>query len=127
MIVQSATRFAVPKSLVLSIAVMETTHGWYNEPLEWIGENKSIRPMNINVEYWPEIFTEADMYNAAKNFDAGAYMLRKITERLAPGDRTVRKIATLYNNINASTVTDYGARVDYFTKTLRPEWLGAAP
>lgn len=119
----SAEKFGVPKSLILAVAVMETTHGWYDEPLEWVGANKSIRPMNINVAYWPELFSEADMYDPAKNFDAGAFMLKRIIERLDPEDRTVRKIATLYNNINAGSVTDYGARVDVFSRTLRPDWL----
>ena len=123
----SASRFAVPQVLILSIAVMETTHGWYDEPLEWVGANKSIRPMNINVSYWPDLFSEEDMYDPAKNFDAGAFMLKRIAERLAPNDRTTRKIATLYNNINAKAVTDYGARVEYFTRTLRPDWLPVPP
>ncbi len=39
---------------------METTHGWYDGPLEWIRANKSIRPMNINVDYWPMMFSEQD-------------------------------------------------------------------
>ena len=71
---------------------METTHGWYDGPVEWIRANKSIRPMNINVDYWPMMFSEQDMY------------------------------------------TDYGARVEHLTRTLRPGWLpaptaspGAAP
>ncbi|WP_065328058.1 hypothetical protein [Tritonibacter mobilis] len=123
LITASANRFAVPKVLVLSIAVMETTHGWYDEPLEWIGLNKSIRPMNINVDYWPDLFTEENMYDPAQNFDAGAFMLKRIMERLAPNDRSIRKIATLYNNVNAAAVNDYGARVDYFVRTLRPDWL----
>ena len=72
-------------------------------------------------------FSEEDMYDPAKNFDAGAFMLKRIAERLAPNDRTTRKIATLYNNINAKAVTDYGARVEYFTRTLRPDWLPVPP
>jgi len=122
-ITASASRFGVPKILILAIAVIETTHGWYDEPLEWVGQNKSIRPMNINVAYWHDLFTDTDMHVVRQNFDAGAFMLKRIIERLAPNDRTVRKIATLYNNINAGSVTDYGARVEVFTKTLRPEWL----
>ena len=119
----SASRFAVPEILILSIAVMETTHGWYDEAHEWMGVNDSIRPMNINVDYWPSLFSKEGMSDPAKNFDAGAFMLKRIVERLAPNDRTTRKIATLYNDINAKSVNDYGARVEYFTRTLRPDWL----
>lgn len=123
----SASRFAVPEIFLLSIAVMETIHGYYDEPFEWIGVNNSIRPMNINVAYWPALFSAKDMHDPAKNVDAGAFMLKRITERLAPNDRTIRKIATLYNDINAKRVNDYGARVEYFTRTLRPDWLPVPP
>lgn len=119
----SAARFAVPEILLLSIVVMETTHGWYDALLQPAGLNKTIRPMNINVAYWPALFSAEDMHDPAKNFDAGAFMLKRIAERLAPNDRTTRKIATLYKDINAKSVTDYGARVEYFTRTLRVDWL----
>ncbi len=122
-IIASSVRFGVPRILILSIAFMETSHGYYDEPFEWTGTNKSIRPMNVNVDYWPMLFNEDDMYDQAKNVDAGTFMLKRIIERLSPNDRTVRKIATLYQNINAVKVSDYGARVDFFTKNLNPAWL----
>lgn len=123
----SAARFAVPEILLLSIAVMETTHGWYDEIPQWVGANDTIRPMNINVAYWPSLFSKEEMYDPAKNFDAGAFMVKRIAERLDPNDRTIRKIAALYNDINAKSVTDYGARIEYFTRTLRPDWLPVPP
>ena len=102
---------------------MEVTHGWYDEPMEWFDQNTSIRPMNINVDYWPELFSRENMYDTQKDFNSGAFMIRRIIDRLSLNYRTIRNIATLYNNINAEKVTDYGARVEYFTRRLKPEWL----
>lgn len=126
-IMASASRFAVPEILLLSIAVMETTHGWYDTLHDLAGVNKSLRPMNINTEYWPELWTTEEMQDISKNIDAAAFLLKRIMERLSPNDMTVRKVATLYNSINATSVTDYGARVGYFVKTLRPDWLNIPP
>ncbi|MDP0927605.1 hypothetical protein Q0601_10510 [Paracoccus onubensis] len=123
----SAARFSVPEILILSIAVMETTHGWYDAIFQPFGGNKTIRPMNINVPYWSKLFSEDDMNNPAKNFDAGAFMLKRIIERLTVNDRTIRKISTLYNDIDAKVVTDYGARVEDFMNTLREDWIPSPP
>jgi len=78
-----------------------------------------------DISDWPDLFAEENMYDPAQNFDAGAFMLKRIMERLTPNDRSIRKIAILYNNINAAAVNDYGARVDYFVRTLRSDWLSA--
>ena len=83
--------------------------------------------MNINVPYWSELFSEDDMNDPAKNFDAGAFLLKRIIERLIVNDRTIRKISTLYNDIDAKTVTDYGARVEGFMNTLREDWIPSPP
>ena|SRR5437899_6684009 len=100
----------VDARLVKAIMFMETTHGYYDAPLDWVGKNKSIRPMNINVEYWGDTFgTREDMNDPEKNIRAGVEMLDRIQSSM-PG-APVEKIATLYNNINAITVSNYGARV----------------
>ncbi|MDO5641323.1 MAG: hypothetical protein Q4G26_02890 [Paracoccus sp. (in: a-proteobacteria)] len=91
----SASRFAVPRILLLSIAVMETTRGWYDAAFQPARLNSTIRPMNVHISYWKRFFSRVEMYDLAKNFDAGAFLLRRIIERLAPNDRTTRKIATL--------------------------------
>jgi hypothetical protein len=100
----------VDPRLVKAIMYMETTHGYYDAPLDWVGKNKSIRPMNINVEFWGSTFgTREDMADAEKNVTAGVEMIARIQSNM-PG-APIEKIATLYNNINATKVTDYGARV----------------
>ena len=89
---------------------METTHGYYDAPLDLIGKNKSIRPMNINVDFWGSTFgTRDDMKDPEKNIRAGVDMIQRIQANV-PG-ASIEKLATLYNNINATTVSDYGSRV----------------
>ena len=100
----------VDARLIKAIMFMETTHGYYDAPLSWIGQNKSILPMNINVDYWGNTFgTREDMKDPEKNIRAGAEMIARIQANM-PG-ASIEKIATLYNNINAKTVNDYGMRV----------------
>lgn len=97
--------------LISAIIYMETTHGYYDAPLSIFGQNKSILPMNINVDYWGDAFgTRKEMKKPDKNISAGAEMLKRIIARLPKGSG-IEQIATLYNNINADTVSNYGARV----------------
>jgi hypothetical protein len=82
----------------------------YDEPLNWIGVNKSIRPSNINVDFWPELISRKEANDKQKNSDVGAYMLKLIEIRIPK--KSVRQIASVYNDINAKSVTDYGMRVN---------------
>ena len=107
----AATLAGVDPDLLRSVLYVETTHGYYDAPLDWIGINKSIRPSNINVDYWGDMFgTRAQLHNLDVNIQAGANMLGLIQLNVAPG-ASVADIATLYNNINAVQVSNYGARV----------------
>jgi hypothetical protein len=101
----------VDARLIKAIMYMETTHGYYDAPLSLVGKNKSILPMNINVEYWGDTFgSREDLLNPEKNIRAGAEMINRIEANLPPG-APIEKIATLYNHINAGCVNNYGARV----------------
>ncbi|SPL72529.1 hypothetical protein [Acinetobacter stercoris] len=112
----SAARFGVDEDLIKSIIYMESTHGYYDAIYgvvpSIIKENKSIRPTNINVEAWPMLFTRAEANNVASNIDAGAYMLRLISDRVP--DKDISKIASIYNSIRAETVFKYGLEVMKF-------------
>jgi soluble lytic murein transglycosylase-like protein len=100
----------VDPRLVKAIMYMETTHGYYDAPLSWAGKNKSILPMNINVDYWGDTFgTRQDMQDPEKNIRAGVEMIFRIQANMTGAP--VEKIATLYNNINAEKVNNYGMRV----------------
>jgi hypothetical protein len=117
-----AQETGVPGRLIRAIMYIETTHGYYDAPLALIGENKSILPMNVNVDYWGDAFgSRAALNDPYENIRAGAEILRRIIANL-PREASVRQIATLYNNINAESVTDYGARVDEIH--AQQPWLG---
>jgi len=48
---RAAKETGVDADLIRAIMFMETTHGYYDGALDMIGKNKSILPMNINVDY----------------------------------------------------------------------------
>lgn len=101
----------VEARLIRAIMYVETTHGYYDAPLSWFDKNKSILPMNINVDYWGSSFgSRKDLQDPYNNITAGAKMLSRIQANL-PRDAPVSHVATLYNNINATQVSDYGLRV----------------
>ena len=107
-----AAESGVDVRLIRSIMYMETTHGYYDAPLSLLGQNKSILPMNVNVDYWGSIFGDRKtLLNPYNNIKAGAEILKRIIVNLPKGS-SIRQIATLYNNINANSVNEYGARVD---------------
>lgn len=112
----SSKKFSIDSELLKSIIYMESTHGYYDAVFEAIPskikENKSIRPTNINVAAWPMLFTREEANNVVKNIDAGAYMLKLISDRVA--DKNILKIASLYNSINAKFVLQYGLEVKNF-------------
>lgn len=116
-----ASESGVDALLIRSIMYMETTHGYYDAPLSLIGQNKSILPMNVNVEYWGTIFGDRKaLLELYVNIKAGAEILKRIISNL-PQDASIRQIATLYNNINATFVNNYGARVERIYKSQ--PWL----
>ena len=97
--------------LIRAIMYIETTHGYYDAPLTLFGVNKSILPMNVNVAYWGDTFgTRKELQRPYENIRAGGMILQRIIANL-PANASVSQIATLYNNINASKVSNYGARV----------------
>lgn len=113
---QHAKSAGVDPELVKAIMHMETTHGYYDVILDVFDKNKSILPMNINTDYWGSTFgTRQDLRDSEKNVAAGIEMLRRIQAALPEG-ATIEEIATLYNNINARNVSDYGATVNRFYK-----------
>ena len=111
LIAKVAKETGVDARLISAIMYMETTHGYYDAPLSLLGQNKSILPMNVNVDYWGSTFgSRSDLEKPESNIRAGAEMLLRIRGHL-PTEAPVSHVATLYNNINATRVNDYGARV----------------
>jgi hypothetical protein len=86
---------------------VETTHGWYDRV---VPGNKTIRPMNVHAEFWADLgWSRSDLDDAETNVRAGTMLIKKLGDRIK--NPTTEKIATLYNNLSAEKVTDYGARV----------------
>lgn len=107
---EASSRFGVPRNWMLSIAWMEMTHGYYDEPLEWFDANDSLQPMNINISYWSRLFTRAQMTDTRENILAGGFMLHRLRARVHPMD--LPRVATTYNGLGLQQINDYGARVE---------------
>jgi hypothetical protein len=106
-----AKETGVDARLIRAIMYMETTHGYYDMPLSWIGKNKSLLPMNVNVDYWGSAFGDRKtLEKPYENIKAGATILKRIMANL-PKDPAIAQIATLYQNISATRISNYGARV----------------
>ncbi len=112
---QKAEEVGVEPDELRAIIYMESTHGYYDKPLEWIDMNKSLRPMNVYASYWKELgYSREDLKDPAKNIEAGAKILKRLKEKMP--DASIREISTLYNNLNAEQVNDYGAQVERIYK-----------
>ena len=118
---EAASKYGVSEDLISAVMYHETSAGWYDEPTEWFDMNKSIRPMNINTDYWGTTFgSRSELKNKRNNVHAGADMIARLIIAVGP-NATVAEVATLYQNLNASEVSDYGARVENHFETKRWE------
>ena len=106
------------------IALQLQTHGWYDFIHAIFGAQGSILPMNINVEYWGNEFgTREQLGDPYTNISAGADMLDKIISNL-PDNPPISQIATLYNKLSETTMTNYGARAEEIHTTQPWKNLG---
>lgn len=103
---------------VRSIVYLENAHGGvYGYAAELIDsllpgqQANTIYPMNIHKDYWSDLLPEGgDFYEPKDNISAGVELIKRITENLAPEDRSFDKVASLYYNLGLAEVHDYGAR-----------------
>jgi hypothetical protein len=109
-IVEMSKKYSVDANLIRAIIYMESTHGWYDAPLNIIHANKSIRPMNVNTAYWGSAWGSNDsLQDARSNIEGGTQLLKAILNAMPGAD--IAKIATVFNNTDAKKVSSYGARV----------------
>ena len=100
----------VDVNLIKSIVYMETTHGYYDLLLRPIDKNKSILPMNVRSDYWKDLgYSREELKKPEINIKAGVLLLKRISERVQP--KTIENISTIYQNLGATKLSDYGARV----------------
>jgi len=121
-ITSEANRLGVDSDLVKAIMYMETTHGYYDAIPALIDKNKSILPMNVRSGYWKNIgFTREELKQSNNNIAAGVYLIKQLSERVTP--YSVEGLASLYQDLGTTQVTEYGARVKqiYDKKLWIPE------
>lgn len=91
---------------------VETTQGHYygaGETLDALGLSKTILPMNVHAALWSKLGTRKELENPFNNILAGAKILRGIQANLSTPD--LATVGTLYNALDATQVSDYGARI----------------
>ncbi len=102
----------VDPDLIRSIMYVETTQGHYfgaGDLLDSVGLSKTILPMNIYASRWAELGTREDLSNPFTNILAGTKILKGIEANLSAPDVAI--VGTLYNALDATKVSDYGARI----------------
>lgn len=108
---RAADQHKVDPDLIRAIIYVESTHGWYDKVLSPFDANKSILPMNVNTKYWGDTWGKRQVLKSPQqNINGGARMLRSILNAMPDGD--IAQVASVYNDSNTKSVTDYGARVE---------------
>lgn len=118
LVIEDESKFAgIDPDLIKAIIYVETTQGYYDEYYPF---NKSIRPMNIQAEYWKDLgYSRKDLETPRLNIKAGINLLKRIYSQVPHA--SVSEVATLYNDLGAKRINDYGARVDRVMK--EKPWL----
>lgn len=105
-----AMQYKLDPDFVRAVVYMESTHGWYDRFAPW---NHTIRPMNVHDTLWRQLgVTRKDLENPRLNIAAGVHILSAIWCRTADPD--AEKVATLYNQLGATKVNDYGKTVAFY-------------
>lgn len=107
---EEAARVGLDPDLIRAIMYQENARGWYDVLLDPLGAATSILPMNIQPGYWGQLgIDEETARDPRTNIRAGAKLLRAIVDRLP--DPTPAKVATIWNSLGRTEVSDFGARV----------------
>src|SRR5207247_3205556 len=102
-----ARRQSVDPDFVRAIVWMESTHGWLDRLSP---EPKSLRPMNVHVSFWQDLgVSRVQLEDRETNVAVGTYLIGQLWSRIDAA--TPAKVATLYNNLFADSVTGYGKTV----------------
>jgi soluble lytic murein transglycosylase-like protein len=105
-----AYQYKLDPDFVRAIVWMESTHGWYDR---FDPTNKTIRPMNVHATRWSQLgISRKDLKDPRLNIAAGVHILSAIKTRTA--EPTNEKVATLYNQLGATKVNNYGKTVSFY-------------
>lgn len=111
---EAAARYGVDPDLLKAIAWIESTHGWWDELVT--DAPKTIRPMNVYAGIWADLgVSREDLEDPRVNIEAAAYICASIASRV--DNPSVETIATLYNDLGAIQISDYGVTVAYYYRT----------
>lgn len=114
---EEAAAAKIDPDFVKAVVYLETTQGWYDR---FHPENKSIRPMNIQSEYWKDLgYSRTELETPRLNIRAGVDLIKRIQSNYPDGSHS--EVATLYNDLAAKKVNDYGARVQILVR--EKPWL----
>lgn len=120
-VLKYAKQYGLDPETVFACIYIEETQGWNDAVFRLVPEsiqekfpkarNKSIRPMNVNIEYWSRLFkvkgvTRQDLYDYDINIREGCWLMHRCMVRANPN--TPKVTATLYNNSKAMYHMDYG-------------------
>jgi peptidoglycan hydrolase-like protein with peptidoglycan-binding domain len=109
-IIREARLARIDPDLVRAIIYVETTQGYYDRGYELFNRNQTLRPMNIHAEFWKNLeYTRKQLETPRDNIKAGVELLKRIKQHAPHANNA--EIATLYNDLGAKRVSDYGARV----------------
>lgn len=114
---EEAKAAKINSDFIKALIYVETTQRYYDRanPLK-----KSIRPMNIQSEYWKELgYSREELMTPRLNIRAGIDLIKRIHSHMPHA--SVSEVATLYNDLNAKRINDYGARVERVMK--EKPWL----
>jgi hypothetical protein len=121
----ATSRYGLDPDLAKAVVWIETTHGWYDAITGLLKEPKSLRPMNVHVEFWRNLgITREQLANPRVNIETGVFILASLMQRIQ--DPTPEKLFSLYNNLATDKISPYGKTVAHYYvtkpwKTLRPD------
>ncbi len=112
-----ADKLKVDADLVKAIMYTETTHG-YCDTMPALFGKKSILPMNVRSDYWKDVgFNYEKLKKISNNIEAEIFLIKQLSDRVKP--YSIDRVASLYQNLGAIKVTNYGARVqEIYNKKL---------
>jgi peptidoglycan hydrolase-like protein with peptidoglycan-binding domain len=113
---REARNQGVDPNLVRAIVYVENADGNFlgiNKAIENAGFASSLLPMNIQNKTWAGIggVKSNEFKNPERNIHAGVTLIKAITDRLRPEDRTPAKIGSIWNATAAEFVNEIGARI----------------
>jgi hypothetical protein len=126
---REAKRLGVDPDLVKAVLYYENADGHrfgLNDLGDRLGASDTVMPMNINPKIWGAfgIPTHEDARDPERNIQAGALLLKRISDRL--DDPTPAKIGAIWNGVGHEKVNHRGARIGriYQDRSWEKQWFG---